>query len=387
MKKTTVKRRIFLSNAWMVLVTLLMFLVINGLVVKLYAETIEREFRTSMAGIIQEDALEKVFADYTIHRNEFLFLVLGDGILCIVVFILVSQIATKRLTEHIMTPLNALTEATERVRKNDLTKDIQYQGEVEFEEVCHTFNEMQKSILAEQEQNRKYQKARTDMIAGISHDLRTPLTAIRGTVKGLLDGVAVTPQQQEKFLQTAYRRTEDMELLLEQLFYVSRMETGNLPLTLETIEISEFVKSYVAEKQQLFTKEQVELTADTGEVSEQVSVDVKQLFRVFDNLLENSRKYAETEPLKITITLNSLEREVEIRFSDNGAGISEEKLPYVFQEFYRGDESRSRKEGNGLGLYIVKYLIEAMGGSVRAENTDGFCVCMLLKKQQVPGWR
>lgn len=381
MKKTTVKRRIFLSNAWMVLVTLLMFLVINGLVAKLYAETIEREFRTSMEGIVQEAALENILADYTIHRNEFLILVLGDGILCIAVFILVSQIATKRLTEHIMTPLNALAEAAKRVRKNDLTKDIQYQGEVEFEEVCHTFNEMQESILTAQEQNRTYQKARTDMIAGISHDLRTPLTAIRGTVKGLLDGVAVTPEQQEKFLQTAYRRTEDMEVLLEQLLYLSKLETGNMPLILETVEIAEFIKGYVTDKQALFTKEQIEIVADTGKISGNVLIDTKQLFRVFDNLLENSRKYAETEPLKITITINSLDSQFEIRFSDNGVGVSKEKLPYVFQEFYRGDESRNQKEGNGLGLYIVKYLIEAMGGSVRAENAGGFSVCMLLKKQ------
>lgn len=381
MKKTTVKRRIFLSNAWMVLVTLLMFLVINGLVAKLYAETIEREFRASMEGIVQEAALENILADYTIHRNEFLILVLGDGILCIAVFILVSQIATKRLTEHIMTPLNALAEAAKRVRKNDLTKDIQYQGEVEFEEVCHTFNEMQESILTAQEQNRTYQKARTDMIAGISHDLRTPLTAIRGTVKGLLDGVAVTPEQQEKFLQTAYRRTEDMEVLLEQLLYLSKLETGNMPLILETVEIAEFIKGYVTDKQALFTKEQIEIVADTGKISGNVLIDTKQLFRVFDNLLENSRKYAETEPLKITITINSLDSQFEIRFSDNGVGVSKEKLPYVFQEFYRGDESRNQKEGNGLGLYIVKYLIEAMGGSVRAENAGGFSVCMLLKKQ------
>lgn len=85
----------------------------------------------------------------------------------------------------------------------------------------------------EKEKNYKYEKARTDMIAGISHDLRTPLTAVRGTIKGLMDGVASTPERQNRFLKTAYRRTGDMDVLLNQLFYLSKLETGNMPLNLK----------------------------------------------------------------------------------------------------------------------------------------------------------
>lgn len=166
-----------------------MFFVINFLVISVYAETIENEFRASMEQIVEEDALEELLEMYTIHRNEFLLLVLVDGVLCISVLILVSQIITKRLVGHIMTPLNVLSEGAKRIRSNDLAQNIKYSGDVEFEDVCNTFNEMRKSILAEQERNKKYEKARIDMIAGISHDLRTPLTAIRGTIKGLLDGV------------------------------------------------------------------------------------------------------------------------------------------------------------------------------------------------------
>lgn len=380
MGKKTVKKRIFLSNTWMVLVTLFIFLVINIVAVRVYTEAIEHEFRASMEQMVNDDVLEELFEDYTIHRNEFLLLILADGILCITVLVLVSQLFTKRLVKHIMTPLNVLAEGAKRIRVNDLTQNIEYQGDVEFEDVCDTFNDMLKSILTEQERNRKYEKARTDMVAGISHDLRTPLTAIRGTIKGLLDGVASTPEQQNKFLQTAYRRTGDMDILLNQLFYLSKLETGNMPISLQTIEISYFITNYVKEKQELFTNEELEIAADTKEITGNVSVDPKQLSRIFDNLLENSRKYAETKPLKIKISLNQIEEEVRVCFSDNGIGVAEEKLPYIFDEFYRADESRNKKEGNGLGLYIVKYLIEAMGGSVKAENADGFSVSMLLKK-------
>ena len=238
MEKRTVKKRIFLSNAFMVVVTLLIFLIINLFVIKFYAESIEAEFRMSVEGVTDEDGLDDLLEDWTVHRNEFILLFGADGILCIIVLLIVSQFFTKNLTDHIMEPLDALAEGAKRIKKNDLSQDIAYTGDLEFENVCAAFNDMQASILAEQEKNRRYEKARTDMIAGISHDLRTPLTAMKGTIKGLIDGVASTPEQQKKFLQAAYRRTGDMDMLLNQLFYLSRMETGNMPISMQNIDLS-----------------------------------------------------------------------------------------------------------------------------------------------------
>lgn len=378
MKKGTVKRRIFISNALMVLVSLLIFLAINLFVIKAYSESIEAEFLTSAEQVVDEDELEDLFKDWVFYRNEFLLFWGMDGILCIIVLVMISQLFTKNLIDHVMEPLDALSEGAKRIKGNDLTQDITYSGEIEFEYVCDTFNDMQRHILDEQEKNRKYEKARTDMIAGISHDLRTPLTAIRGTIKGLMDGIASSPEKQSRFLQAAYRRTGDMDRLLNQLFYLSKMETGNMPLSLQNIEISEFLQNYVKAKQELMEAGKEEMTLDTKGIRADVLADPEQLQRVFDNLLENSRKYGENTPLKINITLNRTQMGLSIRFKDNGVGVPEEKLPFIFEEFYRGDESRNKKEGNGLGLYIVKYLIQAMGGSARAENADGFVVCLEL---------
>ena len=378
MGKRTVRRRIFLSNALMVLVTLAIFLVINVGVIKIYAEYVEEELRTSAEKIVNEDELHDLVEDFTIHKNEFILLFLADGVLCIAVLVIMSQIFTGNLVKHIMEPLDELAAGAKRIKENDLTEDINYSGDIEFENVCDTFNKMQKHILREQEKNRKYEKARTDMIAGISHDLRTPLTAIRGTIKGLMDGIASTPEKQDRFLETAYRRTGEMDLLLNQLFYLSKIETGNMPITLRKIEISSFIKNYVQAKQGLMEAEKEELVEETKEITAEVAVDPEQLQRIFDNLLENSRKYGEKVPLKMKIGLRKTPGGILIRFSDNGVGVPENKLPYVFDEFYRVDESRNKKEGNGLGLYIVKYLIEAMGGAVWAENEDGFVVSLEL---------
>lgn len=384
MGKQTVKRRIFIANALMVLVTLFILLIINVAVLKAYSEYVEHELEDSIESVVDEDGLENLLEEYTIRKNEFILLFFADGVLCIAVLVIVSQIFTRKLVNHIMEPLNALADGADRIRKNDLTHEIEYSGDAEFENVCHTFNEMRGAILAGQEKSRKYEKARTDMIAGISHDLRTPLTAIRGTIKGLLDGVASTPERQKKFLETAYRRTGDMDLLLNQLFYLSKLETGNMPFDFKTIDICEFIRNYVKGKQELFVNGRAEITADIKGSTGYVSVDPEQLQRIFDNLLENSRRYGSVTPLKIKISLERKKEGFCICFSDNGVGVPEEKLPYIFDEFYRGDESRNKKEGNGLGLYIVRYLTQAMGGSVWAENAGGLAVYLELREAKLP---
>ena len=348
MEKGTVKRRIFLSNALMVLVTLLIFLAINLAVVKIYAESVEKELKTSIVDLIDGSGtsnfsdsdnvkyqhkdgrellgdLDDFLESWTIHRNEFILLFGADGIICILVLLLISQIFTRNLEKNIMEPLDLLAQGADRIRHNDLTTEIRYVGDAEFEDVCITFNHMQEHILREQEKNRKYEKARTDMIAGISHDLRTPLTG-------------------------------DMDGLLNQLFYVSKIETGNMPLSVQKIEIADFIRNYVNGKQELLDKEKEQMQAETGDIHLDVDADPEQLQRIFDNLLENSRKYAERDVLKTELSLKRTEGGVEICFRDNGVGVPEEKLPYVFDEFYRGDESRNKKEGNGLGLGADDYI-------------------------------
>lgn len=378
MGKKTVKKRIFISNALMVLITLFLFLIINVIIVKVYSESMEQEFKAYIESgqAVDEEELKEIISDFTIRKNGFIALFLADGILCIAGLVIISQLFTKRLVNHIMEPLELLSDGAERIKNNNLTQEIVYSGDVEFENVCHTFNDMQKHILMEKEKNRKYEKARTDMIAGISHDMRTPLTAVRGTIKGLIDGVASTPEQQGRFLETAYRRTGDMDVLLNQLFYLSKLETGNMPLNFNEIELADFITNYVKEKRALLESEQISITSDTKGVMGKALADPEQLRRIFDNLLENSRKYGERIPLQIKITLDRIQEGFCISFLDNGVGVPEDKLPYLFDEFYQIDESRNRKEGNGLGLYIVKYLIEAMGGSVRAENAEGLVIHM-----------
>ncbi len=378
MKKGTVKRRILITNAFIILVTLVSIVFVNLGIAKIYWEVIEKDWKSRIETMADAVTVERMLKEWTIHQQSFYFLIALDIVLCIAALVVVSMFFTRTLTKHIMQPLNELERGVKRIKDNDLTVSIDYEGDQEFEEICDTFNDMQQHILLEQEKNRKYEQARTEMIAGISHDLRTPLTAVRGTIKGLIDGIAKTDEQRTCFLETAYRRTGDMDSLLRQLFYVSKLETGNMPLHMQELDLCTFISNYVECKKMVVDEKGIELSTDMEELYNKVNVDPEQLHRIFDNLIENSEKYAETDELKINIRVRTEGDYVNICVRDNGCGVPEDKLEAVFEEFCRCDESRNKKEGNGLGLYIVKYLVEAMGGTVRAENDSGFAVYLKL---------
>ena len=309
-------------------------------------------------------------------------IVLVDGLICIGVLVLVSLYFTSRLSKRIMEPLERLSEGVRRVEEGNLTVPVEYSGENEFVQVCQTFNRMQTTILEERKQKQQYEDARKELVAGISHDLRTPLTAIRGSIKGILDGVTSTPGMQQKFLETAYRRTLDMDTLLERLFYFSKLETGKLPMHMEFLPLGDFLEEYVDLAKGSAREKAVHIALEREGESAWILADPDQLKRILDNLVENSIKYGDSEFVEINIRLTGSADLVVLQYTDNGPGVPEDKMPHIFEEFYRCDDSRNQKEGSGLGLYIVKYLVEKMNGTVSARNTPGLSISMEFPRKE-----
>lgn len=334
------------------------------------------------------------------------------SLLTIGALLILSVWFTNRMNRKIMDPLDELVKAAQRIQEGNLTEEIRYQGEAEFEKVCRTFNAMQKTILKDQEQRRQNEKARTDMVTGISHDLRTPLTSIQGYIKGILDGIAATPEKQKAYLETAYESTREMNVLLQKLFDFSRMESGQMPFRMVQTDLSEFTVSYIAQKETTYDSGEVLLTvdcnADEKEIQDnrgidkeentvrqkpgedigshyrqmpEISIDVEQVRRIFDNLLENSIKYAGTKPVQIYVTVREETESVVLEWKDNGTGVPEEKLDKIFDRFYRCDESR-RQKGSGVGLYVVKYIMERHHGTVHAFNDHGLKMQLYFPKEQ-----
>jgi len=307
------------------------------------------------------------------------------GCATIIVLLGMSQLFTNRLVKRLMNPINHLINASKRIEEGNLKDPIMYKGYGEFETVCSSFNQMQQHLLEEQEQIISYEKARTDMVSGISHDLRTPLTSVKGYIKGLKDGVANTPEKQMQYLDIAYEKACEMDVLLQRLFYFSKMETGNMPFYKSLVNFNEFINSFVEGCRQDLQTKGVTISCENNVKNPMVSVDIEQMQRVFANLAENSIKYANTQEIQIHITIVEENGCIVIAVYDNGCGVKEDKLPHLFEQFYRGDEARSSKngEGNGLGLYIAKYIVEAHDGTITAENNNGLKVVIKLPLERM----
>ncbi|NQJ21557.1 HAMP domain-containing histidine kinase [Streptococcus suis] len=296
-----------------------------------------------------------------------LFLVGGAGIVIIVVL---NFFFTRRLLSVVMRPLDELHSGVDRIQQGDYTVPLTYQGDKEFEELTQGFNQMQTSLLDAREQNRLYEQNRTQMVADISHDLRTPLTSIKGYAKGILDGIANTEEKRNQYLTVIYQKSQVMEKLLEKLFAFSQLQTDKMPFDKVKLDLTPFLQEYVREKAAELVDEGVQFQLDLSEHLP-VEIDPTQFRRILDNLVDNARKYAAVRPLKISLAGHLEEQEIVWTFTDNGKGTATDKLNLIFEEFYREDDTRQQVEGHGLGLAIVKNIIERLGGSVSVEATPG----------------
>ena len=309
----------------------------------------------------------------------FLLLFITIGAFVILAILLASRMFTKKLVRQIMEPVDQLAAAASRIESGDLTQPVVYPRDDEFRNVCDSFNQMQRHLKEGMEQNAAYEKARTEMISGISHDLRTPLTSVKGYIKGLQDGVANTEEKRRQYLDIAYSCACDMEGLLAKLFYYSKLETGNMPFYKQKTDMGEYLGRYVEGKKDLIAEKSCLEFQSICQGDCFLDIDQEQMKRVFDNFVENSFKYAHAEPLIMKIMLEKEQDDsLTIVFCDNGVGVPPAKLSHLFEQFYRGDEARSDGEGSGLGQYIVK----AHGGTIRAENQGGLHLIMNFRNKK-----
>jgi signal transduction histidine kinase len=324
----------------------------------------------------------EMFGRPRVRSEAMLISLLASGVVSIGIIILLSVYFSHRQIKRIMQPINALTDAAKRVEAGDLSTPLNYQGNDEFSTVCAAFDHMQRHLLSEREKNAAYEKARTDLVSGISHDLRTPLTSVKGYIKGLRDGVANTPEKQARYLDIAYRKACNMDQLLQRLFYFSKLETGNLPLFPVSADLGGLVRRFADETREELEASGGQVVLDISPTPHPVRLDEEQMYRVLTNLKENAQRYA-PKPLTLTMTVYSQEDRECLRFADNGPGVPEEQLPHLFEQFWRGDQARGSQsgEGSGLGLYIVKYIVEAHGGTIQAENDSGLVFTIALPRQ------
>ena len=278
--------------------------------------------------------------------------------------VLTDLYLTRHLFRHISQPLDTLTAGVARIRDGDLDTPIAYTGTDEFKAACDAVDEMAARLKASLEQQQAAQQQKQELIAGMSHDLKSPLTAIRAYTEGLLEGVAQDETTRQRYLQTIYAKEADLETLVNRLFAFAKMDVSVYPVHPEPLALRTELEAVTEEQ------EGVAVTVDVPEMT--VLADRELLRRIAVNLLDNSRKYGGREDVFVHITAEKNGDTAVIVFADNGVGVPPEQLARLFDVFYRGDAARTAPgNGSGIGLAVVKKSCDEMHGSVRAENGEG----------------
>ena len=211
------------------------------------------------------------------------------------------------------------------------------------------------------------------MIAGISHDLRTPLTSIKGYVSGLIDGIADSPEKQQKYLTTIYNTASEMDKLVDDLFLFSKLDLDKIPFEFEHVEIGNYVSQCCEEIKFSLEKKKVSLSfANLCKNPVYVMLDRGQFARVLLNIAENSAKYKKNEIGSLYVAVSADDGNAVIAMKDDGEGIDSSLTSKIFDSFYRNDPARTNPvKGSGLGLSIAKQIVVNHGGRIWAESNIG----------------
>jgi signal transduction histidine kinase len=287
--------------------------------------------------------------------------------------VVTNGLLTYFVSRSIVRPLKALKRAAEQIKDGNLDYVVKSNSTDEIGELFVAFEQMRGKLKHSIDLQLQYEENRKELISNISHDLKTPVTSIKGYVEGILDGVADTPDKLDKYVKTIYAKATDMDRLIDELFLFSKLDLHNVPFHFEKVDLSRFLEDCTEELQFDLNEKGISLTFNLPkDTAFQVVADREKLKRVVLNLLENAVKYMDQPQGHIIIRLLEQEDLVLVQIKDNGQGIPEDALPYIFERFYRADPSRnSNTGGSGLGLAIVKQIIEGHGGEIRATSEIG----------------
>lgn len=311
----------------------------------------------------------------------------------VVIMLLTAILLIYWIYRSIIKPINILKLATNRIKDGDLDTSVRVESDDEIGQLCEDFEKMRIRLKDLIEDRIQYEDDMKEVVSNISHDLKTPLTAIAGYTEGLIDGVADTYQKQDKYLKTISMKAKEMSALVDELALFSMIDSEIVPYSFKKINIHDFFVDCVDDvKIELEVKDiEIEYINKTDK-SSFVLADPEQIKRVVQNIISNSIKYMDKEKGKIRLEIKDVitpkgpsDESIQVDIRDNGSGIAINNQPYIFDRFYREDKSRSSNTGgSGLGLAIVKKIVEGHGGKVwvQSEEGHGTKISFTLKKAE-----
>jgi signal transduction histidine kinase len=299
-----------------------------------------------------------------------------------------SHTIMKRVYNNMVKPLEKIKVATNNIRNGNLDEPLvpELHYNRELKETFRDFEKMREQLKENKVLAQQYENNRKDLISNISHDLKTPIASIIGYVEGILDGVADTPAKRERYMQIIYKKSLDMNRLVNDLILFSKLDVNKVAFAYKKINFQTYVETLFEEYGIELQENNVELVSRyQAEENLDLSIDAKQLRRVFNNIIGNAMKHLDKETKAIEILVYEEKDEVFIRISDNGSGIPADKVDQIFDRFYKGDVSRNTEVGSsGLGLSISKQIVLAHGGRIWAQSTmgEGTIIYFTLSKKE-----
>ena len=294
------------------------------------------------------------------------------------ILVFTAFLLTRWLESSIFTPISAINIAMNNIRDGNFTYTLSTGEEGEIGDLYRNYEDMRLRLKESADEKLEREKQNRELISNISHDLKTPITSIKGYVEGLIDGVANTPEKQEKYIRTIYNKANDMDHLIDELTLYSRFESDRIPYNFHRLNVADYFGDCVEEIGMDMEAKGIELNY-TNLVSPQTKIiaDPEQMKRVINNIVGNSVKYMDKEKGRIDIRILDEHDSVRIEIEDNGKGIGARDLPNIFDRFYRTDSSRNSSQGgSGIGLSIVRKIIEDHGGYIWATSREGEGTCM-----------
>lgn len=308
-------------------------------------------------------------------------------VIIIVILIILAAtdgILTFYMSKKILTPLSYLKKSANRIKEGDLNFKIEASSKDEIGQVCMTFEEMRAKLKESIDMQNQYESNRKELISNISHDLKTPITAIKGYVEGVMDGVADTPEKMDKYIKTIYTKAADLDKLIDELFLFSKLDANKQKYEFENINVCKYLMDCFEELEFDLEKVGIQINYyNNVESPLTVMADREKIKRVIMNIVYNAVKYMDKEDGVINIRLSEMDDFAVIQIEDNGMGIPQDEIPKVFNRFYRVEPSRNAETGgSGLGLAIAQLIINDHGGSIwiESEENQGTSVFFTLKK-------
>ena len=311
------------------------------------------------------------------------------GISIILILILTACMLTVWIYTSFINPIKKLQVAAQNIKDGNLDFTVDVETNDEIGELCRNFEEMRQRLKDNAEEKLSGERENKALISNIAHDLKTPITAVKGYAEGLIDGVADTPEKRDKYIRTIYNKANEMDTLINELTLYAKIDTNRIPYNFAKLNVAEYFNDCIEEIGLDLEAKNIGLAYfNYADEDVQIIADPEQLKRVVNNIVGNSVKYLDKQKGFINIRIKDVGDFIQVEIEDNGRGIAARDLPYIFDRFYRADASRnSATGGSGIGLSIVKKIIEDHGGKIWATSKESIGTVMyfvLRKYQEVP---